>query len=197
MNRPKVPKVVMYMTGGIVQWSMANGPVDLLLIDGDTDGVDKHNLYKWRDINGVDDKSWVPHLGRVGTNNLEFVDRVYGQIEAGDVEDQGGEDVETTEDSMKWISVNTRKPKIGQKVYCYFVMKRYDGTILKDTRLLYYLKYRLDQRKHVFSDKSELWHDMNLGETNWPVTHWMLEPSAPNQLARKVDGHENLYCNDK
>ena len=80
---------------------------------------------------------------------------------------------------MKWISVNTRKPKLGQKCYCYFVIKRHDGTVLKDTRLLYYLKLRWDKRKCVFSDKSELWHDMNLGEKNWPVTYWMPEPELP------------------
>lgn len=83
---------------------------------------------------------------------------------------------------MKWISVNTRKPKLGQKCYCYFVMKRYDGGILKDTRLLYYLKLRWDTRQHVFSDKSEIWHDMGLGGTDWPVTHWMPLPDPPNAM---------------
>ncbi len=73
--------------------------------------------------------------------------------------------------NMKWISINTRKPKLGQKCYCYFVMETIVGTIIKETRLLYYLKLRWDTRKHVFSDKSPLWDDMGMGETNWPVTH--------------------------
>ncbi len=82
---------------------------------------------------------------------------------------------------MDWISVNTRKPKLGQKCYCYFVMVRYNGTVLKDTRLLYYLKLQRDNRKHVFADRNELWHDMNIGTTDWPVTHWMPEPEIPKK----------------
>ena len=33
---------------------------------------------------------------------------------------------------MKWMSVNTRKPRLGQKCYCYFVMERSDGSYLLD-----------------------------------------------------------------
>jgi hypothetical protein len=62
-------------------------------------------------------------------------------------------------------------------------MERYDGTTLKETRLLYYLKLKRDQRRYVFSDKNELQPDMNIGETSWPVTHWMPEPDYPgNQV---------------
>ena len=75
--------------------------------------------------------------------------------------------------------MNTSKPKLGQKCYCYFVMERWDGSILKDTRLLYYLKYQRDKRRHVFSDKDELWFDIGIGSTDWPVTHWMPEPKTP------------------
>ena len=85
---------------------------------------------------------------------------------------------------MKWISVNIRKPRIGQKCYCYFVMERHDGTIIKETRLLYYLKYIKDNRRHIFSDKSDIWFDVNIGETNWPVTHWMPEPELPMVLKK-------------
>ncbi len=81
---------------------------------------------------------------------------------------------------MKWISVNTRKPKLGQRCYCYFVMGRHGGGILKGGRLLYYLKLQRDNRRRVFSDRSEIWHDMGFGETDWPVTHWMPEPEPPN-----------------
>jgi len=81
---------------------------------------------------------------------------------------------------MKWISVNTRKPELGQKCYCYYVMERHDGTILKDTRVLYYLKGRRDERRRIFSDKDELYHDLLIGCTNWPVTHWMPEPDPPS-----------------
>lgn len=78
---------------------------------------------------------------------------------------------------MKWISVKTRKPALGQKCYCYYVMKRHDGVIIKDTRLLYYLKSIKDRRRYVFSDRSRYWY--NAGETDWPVTHWMPEPKPP------------------
>ena len=79
---------------------------------------------------------------------------------------------------MNWIPVNTYKPKLGQKCYCYFVMERYDGSVLKDTRLLYYLKYRYDKRKRVFSSKSSI---MELGGESWPVTHWIPEPNPPKE----------------
>jgi len=81
---------------------------------------------------------------------------------------------------MKWISVNTHKPKLGQKCYCFYVIERTNGMILKDTRLLYYLKCRWDNRKRCFSDKDNLFFDMNIGRTSWPVTHWMPEPEYPN-----------------
>lgn len=81
---------------------------------------------------------------------------------------------------MKWISVKTRKPKLGQKCYCFYIMERIDRTTLKETRLLYYLKYRWDNRKRCFSDKDNLFFDRNIGQTNWPVTHWMPEPEWPD-----------------
>uniref|UniRef100_A0A6M3LZR0 DUF551 domain-containing protein n=1 Tax=viral metagenome TaxID=1070528 RepID=A0A6M3LZR0_9ZZZZ len=93
---------------------------------------------------------------------------------------------------MKWMSVNTRKPRLGQKCYCYFVMERSDGSTLKETRLLYYLKLRWDKRIHVFSDKNETWHDMGLGETNWPVTHWMPEPEPPNNGVEQTASKSQL-----
>jgi len=80
---------------------------------------------------------------------------------------------------MTWVSVNTRKPKLGQKCYCYYVMETITGTIIKDTRVLYYLKYHRDTRRRVFSDKSQYFHELNHGETSWPVTHWMPEPKPP------------------
>ena len=88
---------------------------------------------------------------------------------------------------MKWISINTRKPKLGQKCYCYYVMARHDGTVLKDTRLLYYLKLKSDNRQHVFADKNEIWYDMGMGEVDWPVTHWMPEPEYPTN-AKDIGG---------
>ena len=92
---------------------------------------------------------------------------------------------------MRWISINTRKPKLGQKCYCYYVMTRYDGTVLKDTRLLYYLKLQKDNRQHVFADKDEIWYDMGMGGTDFPVTHWMPEPEHPTNAKDKGGKNEN------
>ena len=80
---------------------------------------------------------------------------------------------------MKWISVNTRKPILGQKCYCYYVMETHAGTIVKGTRLLYYLKLLRDKRKSIFCDKDNTWYDMGFGTSDWPVTHWMPEPNPP------------------
>ena len=80
---------------------------------------------------------------------------------------------------MKWISVNTRKPVLGQKCYCYYVLKRYDGTLSKGTRLLYYQTYLYDRRRNLFFEKDDDWFDLGYGRSYWPVTHWMPEPEPP------------------
>ncbi len=78
---------------------------------------------------------------------------------------------------MKWISVNTRRPQLGQKCYCYYCAMRPDGTIWKGTRVLYYLR-RWDRRKRGFCDRV-CWEGSDIGESCWPVTHWMPEPTPP------------------
>lgn len=80
---------------------------------------------------------------------------------------------------MKWINVKHKKPKLGQQCLCYYVMKCFDGSILKECRVLYYLKSQKDNRKRIFSDKDPHWHDLNIGSVNWPVTYWMNLPKCP------------------
>lgn len=78
----------------------------------------------------------------------------------------------------KWISVKTRKPALGQKVLCFYVMTRYDGSIARGIRLEYYLMYMHDNRRRVFSQKYYD-KDSNIGNDDWPVTHWMPLPEEP------------------
>ena len=82
---------------------------------------------------------------------------------------------------MDWIPINKAKPKLGQKCLCFVQMERYDGSILKDVRILYYLKLFRDKRRYVFSDKSEDWYDLCIGKTDWPVTHCMPVPDPPEE----------------
>jgi len=84
---------------------------------------------------------------------------------------------------MNWISVKKKKPKLGQQVICYYKGNRpYDNSVYEGYRILYYLKFTWDVRKRVFSDKSNYFHDLNIGETNWPVTHWIELPSKPKDI---------------
>jgi hypothetical protein len=77
---------------------------------------------------------------------------------------------------MEWVSIDTKKPKLGEKCYCYFVMERLDGSIIKGTRLLFYLKSAIDNRKRWFCDEVSF---SDKGRNPWPVTHWMPEPEPP------------------
>jgi len=80
----------------------------------------------------------------------------------------------------EWISATKHRPKIGQKCIFYYVMERFDGSILRDMRMGYYLKYMHDNRKHVFSsEKTRYSEDLNIGNEDWPITHWMPLPNIP------------------
>ena len=87
---------------------------------------------------------------------------------------------------MKWISVNTMRPALGQQVLCYYKGFRYDNLMYGGYRVLYYLKFHKDKRRRVFSDWSHWFSKFQEGETCWPVTHWAyLIP--PNQELNLTD----------
>ena len=75
---------------------------------------------------------------------------------------------------MKWISVKTKKPRLGQEVLCYYKgIRPYDGSVYDGFRVLFYMKSFYDSRKRVFTDEDRDFYDLGYGKTDWPVTHWM------------------------
>ena len=39
------PKVFVYVEGGIIQTILADQPIDILVLDGDVEGMDEHKTY--------------------------------------------------------------------------------------------------------------------------------------------------------
>ena len=87
---------------------------------------------------------------------------------------------------MKWISIKKRRPSLGQEVLCYYRGTRYDQSVYAGYKVLYYLKYKFDTRKRVFSEKSIYFHDLKIGETSWSVTHWM-PLTSPNKIKEETN----------
>jgi len=84
---------------------------------------------------------------------------------------------------MKWISVNTRKPNLGEQCLCYIVLVRHDKTVLRMQKVLYYLTNARDNRKRMFSEDYSRYSKPaeNIGDWGWPVTDWMPLPEAPGK----------------
>jgi uncharacterized phage protein gp47/JayE len=73
----KVPKIVIHLEGGLVQWVYGDSPVDVLIMDVDTEGATEDEITKYQDIEGEEgeavfhfdgsqninkEKSWVKKL---------------------------------------------------------------------------------------------------------------------------------------
>ena len=44
------PKVYIYVEGGVIQSILADQPVDLLVLDGDIDGLEDGEYKEWKDL---------------------------------------------------------------------------------------------------------------------------------------------------
>jgi hypothetical protein len=74
----KAPKVLMTIDGGVVQWTMATGPVEVLRLETE-DGVDEKRAIEWTDIDGKTTKVEA-HMEYPNAKEREFVERVYAQV---------------------------------------------------------------------------------------------------------------------
>jgi len=46
------PKVIIHLEGGLVQWVYSDTPMDVLIMDSDTDGADPDEIIKYHDMDG-------------------------------------------------------------------------------------------------------------------------------------------------
>lgn len=74
----KAPKILMGIEGGIVQWTMATGPVEVLRLESDGD-VDEERAIEWTDIDGKTTKAEAC-MEFANAKEREFVERVYAQV---------------------------------------------------------------------------------------------------------------------
>jgi len=81
-----VPKVLQAMDGGLVQWTLADMPVEVLRLDLDVDGADPKELVKWTDIDKKKSKAYAcidsaeELEDELGFIKPEFVERVYNEV---------------------------------------------------------------------------------------------------------------------
>ena len=80
--KPPVPRLVLGIEGGIVQWTLTDSPVEVLRLDLDTEGASKNELIRWTDIDGGKGKAYAC-LDTTGDGvdlNPEYVEKVYNEV---------------------------------------------------------------------------------------------------------------------
>lgn len=73
------PRILETIEGGIVQWAMATGPVEVLRLDIDEDAQDDPKEVSWTDIDGKKSRA-VPGHEYVNGKDRNFVERVYNEV---------------------------------------------------------------------------------------------------------------------
>lgn len=81
-SNPPTPKLVQGIEGGIVQWTLADNPVEVLRLDLDIEGADKSELTRWTDIDGGKGKAYacLDTPGNGVDINPEYVEKVYNEV---------------------------------------------------------------------------------------------------------------------
>ena len=73
-----IPKILIGLQGGLVQWIQSNVPVETLRLDMDIDDAPEDELIDWDDVDGVHGRACACH--EHPTINPEFVEGVYQKV---------------------------------------------------------------------------------------------------------------------